>query len=179
MGSCQSGGGGYKTERQPRWAPLAQMNVRDVCPLTSSPASMRIALRLLPVIAGAITLLPLAIPGTVPLSLTHRARHNEQHNNLGSSIRNNEIDTREISPLSQGNIATSEHLPPAYLERIKERILSKMQLTEEPRFNQRLENLPDVIRERFSELISPQQPPSTQAPPTLEKASILLATTSK
>lgn len=112
--------------------------------------------------------------------MTHLAKNSnaEQENIPISNIRRKEIDTREILSHHE-DIATSKHLPPAYLERIKERILSKMQLSEEPQFNQRLENLPDVIRERFSELISPQQPPSTQAPPTLEKASILLATAGK
>lgn len=145
---------------------------------------MTVSLRLLPAIAGAITLLPLAVCApplaAVPLTITHLAKHSkaEQDNRLESSIRGNAIDTTEDLPAShQENTAPSGHLSPAYLERIKERILSKMQLSEEPRVNQRLVNLPDVIKERFSELISPQ--PSTEAPPTLEKASILLASASK
>lgn len=145
---------------------------------------MTVSLRLLPAIAGAITLLPLAVCApplaAVPLTMIDLAKHSkiEQDNRLGSSIQGNVIDTTEYLPTSQQeNTSPSEHLSPTYLERIKERILSKMQLSEEPRVSQRLVNLPDVIKERFSELISPQ--PSTEAPPTLEKASILLASASK
>lgn len=146
---------------------------------------MAVSLRLLPVITSAITLLPPAIPGTVPLSITHLTKQDkqEQHNNPESSVRGSELDTEVLSLNHQRSTATSGQLPPASLagslERIKEHILSKMQLFEEPRFYQRLENLPEVIRERFSEVISPEQPPSTQAPPTLGKASILLASASK
>lgn len=139
---------------------------------------MTVSLRLLPVMAGAITLLPPAMPGIVPLAMTHLAKHSEaeQDNNLESSIGVDTVDTGALPSSQQEDTSSSGHLSPANLERIKERILSKMQLSEEPRFNQRLVDLPDVIKERFSELMSP---PSTQAPPTLEKASILLASESK
>ncbi|XP_063885820.1 inhibin beta B chain-like [Scylla paramamosain] len=134
---------------------------------------MTISLRLLPVLAGALALLPLAVPGVGgmnPLSLIR---------NL-DNIRINEIGSREVTSASpEGSTVSSRHLRFYSHERIKERILAKMQLSEEPRFHQPLEKLPDIIREGLSQVILPQQPPSTQAPPTLEKASILLASQRK
>ncbi|MPC82159.1 hypothetical protein E2C01_076806 [Portunus trituberculatus] len=138
------------------------------------PASMTVNLRLLPVLAGPLALMLLAVPGAggmiPPLSMIHNV----------DNIRINEIGSREVTSASpEGSTVSSRQHRFYSPERIKERILAKLQLSEEPRFHQPLEKLPDIIREGTSQVILPQQPPSTQAPPTPEKSSIILASQSK
>lgn len=106
---------------------------------------MTVCLQLLPVLAGTLALMPLAVPGVCglnPLSLIPYT----------DNIRINEIGSREFTSASP-----------------KGSTVSSRQLFEEPQIHDPLEKLPDISREG---LILPHQPPSTQASSKLLFASL-------